>query len=97
MVVGLIFTGPLHLSTIVPEALFFASSAGFDYHVIGIEMVPPAILIAHRFGRRRGAVDNGRGQNHPYIFALASPVHRLKPLAAPVARLADYISRTGRA
>jgi len=43
---GIIFASPRHIRTIVPEAIFFVSSTGFDYHVIGIEMVPSVILIA---------------------------------------------------
>ena len=43
---GLVFAGPLQLGTLVPEAIFFATSTGYDYQVIGIEMLPPAILIA---------------------------------------------------
>jgi len=46
VMVGLIFVGFGHIFTLVVEAIFFASSAGFDYHVIGIDMLPPAILIA---------------------------------------------------
>ena len=46
LLVGMFFAGPLQFTTLLPEAIFFASSAGFDYHVIGIEMLPPAILIA---------------------------------------------------
>ena len=46
ILLGFVFAGPLQLSTLVPEAIFFASSTGYDYHVIGIEMLPPAILIA---------------------------------------------------
>jgi len=45
IVVGVFYTGPLHLSTVAYEAFFFVSSAGFDYHVIGVEMLPPAVLI----------------------------------------------------
>lgn len=45
-VLGFFYTGIRHSMTVFIEALYFASSAGFDYHVIGLEMVPPAILIA---------------------------------------------------
>ena len=46
LLTGLFFAGPLQLATLLPEAIYFASSTGFDYQVIGIEMLPPAILIA---------------------------------------------------
>lgn len=46
IVVGFLYTGPMHIFTILMESALFASSAGFDYHVIGIDMVPPVILIA---------------------------------------------------
>lgn len=46
LLMGLFFAGPLQLGTLLPEAIFFASSTGYDYQVIGIEMLPPAILIA---------------------------------------------------
>ncbi len=44
--VGFFYTGYRHIFTIFFEGIFFVSSAGFDYHVIGIDMVPPVILIA---------------------------------------------------
>lgn len=44
--VGLLFTGLAHGFTVAVEAIMFVSSAGFDYDVIGLEMAPPAILIA---------------------------------------------------
>lgn len=46
ILMGLLATSPRQIMTIIPEAAFFASSAGFDYHVIGLEMLPPALLIA---------------------------------------------------
>ncbi len=46
LVIGLFYSGPLQLGTLLPEAIYFASSTGFDYQVIGVEMLPPAILIA---------------------------------------------------
>lgn len=46
LLAGLFFAGPLQFGTLLPEAIFFASSTGYDYQVIGIEMLPPAILIA---------------------------------------------------
>jgi len=43
---GLFFVGFSHAFTLIIESLYFVSSAGFDYNVIGIEMLPPVILIA---------------------------------------------------
>ena len=43
---GLFFVGFGHAFTLIIESLYFVSSAGFDYNVIGIEMLPPVILIA---------------------------------------------------
>ncbi len=45
-VIGVLYTQAHHPVTVLIEAIFFASSAGFDYHVIGLEVVPPIILIA---------------------------------------------------
>ena len=39
------YVGFGHLGTIIPEAIFFTTSTGYDYHVIGVEMVPPVVLI----------------------------------------------------
>ncbi len=43
---GFLFTGGAHLFTDLIEAIFMATTTGFDYHVIGIDMVPAPILIA---------------------------------------------------
>jgi len=43
---GLLYVGFNHAFTLIIESLFFVSTAGFDYNVIGIEMLPPTILIA---------------------------------------------------
>lgn len=43
---GLFFVGFSHSFTFIIESLYFVSSAGFDYNVIGIEMLPSVILIA---------------------------------------------------
>ena len=45
ILLGFMFVGPAHLLTIILEAVFFVSSAGFDYHVIGVDMIPPTPLI----------------------------------------------------
>jgi trk system potassium uptake protein TrkH len=44
--VGALYAGTAHIWTIFWEAIFFASSAGYDYHVIGLDVVPAVILIA---------------------------------------------------
>ena len=46
VIAGIAFAGPLHIWTLIPEAIFMASGTGFDYQVIGIELLPPTILIA---------------------------------------------------
>ena len=46
IVAGFLSTGTMHLYTVIVESAFMASSTGFDYHVIGIDMVPSALLIA---------------------------------------------------
>ena len=43
---GLVLIGPSQFFTILIESMFFVSSAGFDYDVIGLEMLPSVILIA---------------------------------------------------
>lgn len=43
---GLFYVGFNHAFTLMVESVFFVSTSGFDYHVIGVEMLPPAILIA---------------------------------------------------
>ena len=43
---GLVFTGVQQFGTVLVEAIFFVSSAGFDYHVIGLEISPQGLLIA---------------------------------------------------
>lgn len=45
IIFGIFFSGYQHIGTLFFEAIFFVSSTGYDYHVIGIEMLPPAILI----------------------------------------------------
>lgn len=43
---GFFFIGFSHAFTLIIESLYFVTSAGFDYNVIGVEMLPPVILIA---------------------------------------------------
>lgn len=45
VLIGVIFAGYQNFHTVFYEAIFFVSSTGYDYHVLGIEMLPPAILI----------------------------------------------------
>jgi len=42
----LIFAGFDHGVTAGFEAVFFATSTGFDYDIIGVDLLPPAVLIA---------------------------------------------------
>jgi len=46
IIAGFLSTGATHLYTVLVESAYMASSTGFDYHVIGIDMVPSALLIA---------------------------------------------------
>ena len=46
LLIGISYTGIAHIFTVFVDALFFVSSAGFDYHVIGLDMVPSVVLIA---------------------------------------------------
>jgi len=46
IIAGFLSTGVGHLYTVMVEAVFMISSTGYDYHVIGIDMVPGTILIA---------------------------------------------------
>jgi len=43
--VALIFSDVSHLFDVILDSAFFASSAGFQYQVISLDMIPPAILI----------------------------------------------------
>ena len=43
---GLVSVGVPHMYTLFIESLFFVSTSGFDYNVIGLEMVPSAVLVA---------------------------------------------------
>ena len=46
IVLGIIFALPEEIATVLPEAIYFATSTGYDYHVIGIDMIPATPLIA---------------------------------------------------
>lgn len=43
---GVFYVGLNHAFTVMIESVYFVSTAGFDYNVIGLEMLPPVILIA---------------------------------------------------
>ena len=43
--IGSAYTGFRHFTTVSLEAAFLATSAGYDYTVIGLELLPPAALI----------------------------------------------------
>ena len=43
---GILSIGFSHAFTLIIESMYFVSSAGFDYSVMGIELLPPVILIA---------------------------------------------------
>ena len=45
IITGFFFLGHMHIHTIMVEAAYMASTAGFDYHVLGIDMISPSILI----------------------------------------------------
>ncbi|RZV42767.1 MAG: TrkH family potassium uptake protein, partial [Acidimicrobiales bacterium] len=42
---GFFFLGHMHFHTVLVESAFMASTAGFDYHVFGVDMISPSILI----------------------------------------------------
>ena len=44
--IGFSYTGFRHFTTVSLEATYLVSSAGFDYNVIGLELLPPSVLIA---------------------------------------------------
>ena len=43
---GLFIVGPAQAYTLLIESMFFVSTAGFDYDVIGLEMLPSVVLIS---------------------------------------------------
>ena len=43
---GLFIVGPAQAYTLLIESIFFVSTAGFDYDVIGLEMLPSVVLIS---------------------------------------------------
>ena len=45
ILIGLVFSGLGSLGDVVLDSAFFVSSAGFQYQVISLDMVPPVILI----------------------------------------------------
>ncbi len=45
-VMGIFYSGAGEAFNLIVEATFMASTAGFDYEVIGVDLLPPAILIS---------------------------------------------------
>ncbi len=45
-VTALYFVGYEHVHTILVESVFLATTTGFDYHVIGVDIVPVSIVMA---------------------------------------------------
>lgn len=46
VIIGFFYTGHMHFHTMVVEAAYMASTTGFDFHVIGMDVLPPSLLIA---------------------------------------------------
>lgn len=46
VIFGVFYAGIDNLFAVIVEAIFFASSAGFHYEVIGLDILPPSLLIA---------------------------------------------------
>ena len=46
IVMGFFYVGHMHIYTLVVEAAYMATTTGFDFHVIGVDILPPSILIA---------------------------------------------------
>ncbi len=45
-IAAFLYLGYMHVHTAAIEAVFMATTAGFDYHVMGVDVLPPTILIA---------------------------------------------------
>jgi len=45
VVIGVFFSGMASLGDLIIDAAFFVSSAGFQYQVISLELIPPVVLI----------------------------------------------------
>ncbi len=46
LLIGLAYSGFSHITTLISEAVFFATGTGFDHNVIGLDTVPSVVLIA---------------------------------------------------
>jgi len=44
--IGFLYAGPMHMHTMFVESASLASTTGFDFHVLGIDLISPSILIA---------------------------------------------------
>ncbi len=42
---GIFYAGYMHFHTLIVESAFMVSTTGFDFHVIGVDILPPALLI----------------------------------------------------
>ena len=56
VLIGVVFSGLGSLGDLILDSAFFVSSAGFQYQVISLDLIPPVILI-----------HCGRSQTHPYL------------------------------
>jgi trk system potassium uptake protein TrkH len=43
---GFLYAGPMHMHTVFVESAYMASTTGFDFHVLGVDLISPSILIA---------------------------------------------------
>lgn len=44
--IGFLLLGPGHSHTMIVEAVFLVTTTGFDYHVFGMDLMPPSLIIA---------------------------------------------------
>jgi trk system potassium uptake protein TrkH len=45
LLLGVLYVGPRHLFSLIIDTMFFVSSAGFQYDVISLNMLPPTVLV----------------------------------------------------
>ena len=46
IIIGFFYSGHMHLHTMIVEAAYMASTTGFDFHIVGVDVLPPSLLIA---------------------------------------------------
>lgn len=46
IILGFFYVGHMHLHTLIVEAAYMATTTGFDFHIIGVDILPSSILIA---------------------------------------------------